>query len=173
MNAFINSQFSYAPLVSLSFSRTTNIRIYQLHYRALKCVYDDEFSTFQELWDKDQSITIHHESIQYLAIELYKVRSGEGPRLLNDIFQIRDIPENCVAKSLRSQRDFYNPHNPKTVRFGSETLRALGPKIWDAVPFYIKSATSVEAFKRLIKLWIPNECPCRKCQVFLAGVGFI
>ena len=173
MKAFINSQFAYAPLVSLFFSRTMNNKINKLHYRALKCVYQDDFSTFQELLDKDESVTIHHRSIQCLAIELYKVKSGNAPHLLNDIFQTRDIPENSVAKRLRSHKDFYNHQNPKTFKFGTETLRALGPKIWDLIPSHIKGATSVNAFRMLIKSWIPNECPCRKCQIYLAGVGFI
>ena len=51
---------------------------------------------------------------------------------------MRDIPENSIVANLRSQTDFYNNHNPKSVRFGTETLRALGPKIWDIIPPDIK-----------------------------------
>ena len=74
MKAFINSQFAYAPLVSLFFSRTMNNKINKLHYRALKCVYQDNFSTFQELLDKDESVKNHHKSIHCLAVELYEVK---------------------------------------------------------------------------------------------------
>ena len=54
MKAFIESQFAYSPLVSIFNSRILNNKINLLHYRALKVVYQDECSTFQELLIKDK-----------------------------------------------------------------------------------------------------------------------
>ena len=58
---------------------------------------------------------------------------------MNEIFTIRDIPENSLVANLRSQTNFYNYHNPKSVRFGTETLRALGLKIWNIIPLDTKN----------------------------------
>ena len=172
MMAFINSQFSYSPLVSLFYSRTLNNKINSLHYRALKFVYQD-LSSFQELLNKDNSVSIHHRNFQYLAIELYKVQSGNAPFLLREIFQRRSVPENSVVGNLRSQTTFYNYHNPRSVRFGTETLRDLGPKIWNIIPIDIKNSTSFTIFKQRIKNWVPTNCPCRLCRNYVEGIGFL
>ena len=173
MKAFIESQFAYSPLVSLFHSRILNNKINLLHYRALKFVYQDESSTFQELLIKDKSVSMHHRNLQYLAIELYKVKSGNAPFLMNEIFTTRDIPENSVVANLRSQTNFYNYHNPKSVRFGTETLRALGPKIWNIIPSDIKNSASLPIFKQKIKSWTPVNCPCRLCLNYVEGLGFV
>ena len=163
--AFINSQFSYSPFVSLFYSRTLNIKINLLHYRALKFVYQDFSSSFQELLTKDNSVSVHHRNLQYLAIELNKIKSGNAPFLLSEIFQKRSVPENSVVGNLRSQTIFYNYHNPRSVRFGTETLRDLGPKIWNIIPIDIKSSISLTIFKQRIKDWIPEN--------YDKGVGFL
>ena len=49
MKAFINSQFGYCPLVCMNHSRKLNNRINRSHERALRVVYNDEISTFDEL----------------------------------------------------------------------------------------------------------------------------
>ena len=73
MKAFIMSQFSYCRLVWMCHSRTSNNKINKLHERALRLVYDDTQSTFQELLNIDKSVTIHHRNLQMLGTELYKV----------------------------------------------------------------------------------------------------
>ena len=72
MKAFIESQFAYSPLVCIFHSRILNNKISLLHYRALKFVYQDEWSTFQELLIKDKSVSMRHRNLQYLAIELIR-----------------------------------------------------------------------------------------------------
>ena len=55
---------------------------------------------------------------------------------------------------------------------GTETLTFLGPRIWEIVPGYIKKSNSFEEFKLKIKLWNPENRPCRlivhaRCEVSL------
>ena len=166
MKAFIESQFAYCPLVGLFHSRALNTKINLLHYRTF--AHQDELSTSQELLIKDKSVSVHHRNIQFLAIELFKVLSGNAPFLVDEIFTRRVIPENSVLANLRSQTDFYNYHNPQSVR-----LRALGPKIWNIIPPDIKNSLSLAIFKRKIKKWVPVNCPCRLCLNYVEGVGFI
>ena len=50
----------------------------------LRLVYDDRQSTFEELFNKDKSVTNHHRNLQVLVIEWYKVYHGLAAEL--DIF---------------------------------------------------------------------------------------
>ena len=116
---------------------------------------------------------MYHRNLQYLAIELYKFKSGNAPFLLNEILTTRHIPENSVVANLRSQTNFYNYHIPKSDRFGTETLRALGPKIWNIIPLNIKNSASLAIFMQKIKCWTPVNCPCRLCLNYVEGIGFV
>ena len=50
VNAFILSQFGYCPLLWMFHSRKLNHRINSLHLRALRLVYQDNKSSFDELF---------------------------------------------------------------------------------------------------------------------------
>ena len=67
--AFIESQFNYCPLIWMFYSKTMNNKINRIHEKALRLVYSDHVSSFDELLEKDQSFSNHHRSIQSLAIE--------------------------------------------------------------------------------------------------------
>ena len=51
---FVTSQFNYCPLVWLCHSRTLINRINNIHLRALRIVYQDKKSSFEELLQKDK-----------------------------------------------------------------------------------------------------------------------
>ena len=59
MNSFFISQFNYCPLVWMCHSRLMNNKINRLHEKCLRIVYSDKTSSFEELLDKDGSVTIH------------------------------------------------------------------------------------------------------------------
>ena len=105
------------------YNRTTNNKINKLHERALRLVYDDYLSAFEELLEKDNSFTVHHYNIQTLCIELYKVFSGQSQIIFSDLFERKNINYN-----LRSQPDFVIPQ-VKSVYKGLNSLRYFGPII--------------------------------------------
>ena len=57
--SFVESQFSYCPLVWMFHSRTSNAKINRVHLRELRLVHKDYTSTFGELLERDQSFSIH------------------------------------------------------------------------------------------------------------------
>ena len=85
MKVFIASEFGYCPLVYMLHNRKLN-RVNKLHERALRIVYQDYASSFTELLKKDNSTTIHNRNIQFLTIELFKVKNGLSPPFMNEIF---------------------------------------------------------------------------------------
>ena len=168
MKAFIASEFDYCPLLWMFHSRKLNSRINKFHERALRIVYQDYVSSFTELLKKDKSTTIHNRNIQLLATELFKVKNGLSPAFMNEMF----VENAQHYYGLRKKTEFKR-NKVKTVYNGTETLTFLGPRIWEIVPDYIKKGNSFEEFKLKIKLWNPENCPCRLCKTFLPQVGFL
>ena len=76
MKAFIESQFSYCPLIWMFHSRGVSNKINHWHERSLRIVYQDNISSFEDLLKKDRSFTIHQRNIQSLVIELFKVKGN-------------------------------------------------------------------------------------------------
>ena len=140
-------------------SRKLNRRINYIHERAIRLVYDDYTSTFEELLQKDKSLTFHHKNIHQLAIEMYKVKNNLCPKPFRDLFSIKTNGKGFVLPKIR------------TVNMGEETVRYRGPKTWDMVPDEIKEAETLDIFKHRIKKWKPTGCTCRVCTVFVKGLG--
>ena len=166
LNAFINSQFGYCPLVWMFHSRHLNKKINNIHERSLRLVYDDTTSTFEELLKHDGSVTIHVRNLQLLATEIFKVVNGTGPEIMKEIFSLKESPRY-------DSRFPFNSNNIHTEKYGKETLTFLGPKIWSLVPNEIKKSKSILEFKKLIKTWNTDKCPCRLCKNFVADLGFV
>ena len=166
MNAFINSQFGYCPLVWMCHSRKMNNKINKIQERALRIMYDDANSMYEELLKKDGSVTIHEKNIQMLAIEIYKVINGISPEIMKEIFLLKE-------KDIYHSQFPFKSRNIRTVNYGTQSLGYLGPKIWSIIPENLKQVNSLNEFKIKIKKWKPTGCPCRLCKNYVYGVGFV
>ena len=166
MKSFVTSQFGYCPLIWIFHSRRLNNKINSIHERALRITYQDHISTFQELLNKDCSVSIHHRNLQALATEMFKIHRDLSPDILREIFVLKISLYNLRRDNTFERRQVHS------VYHGTESLSFLGPKIWDLVPLELKQLESLEVFKLKIKKWIPLECPCRLCQTYIQQVGF-
>ena len=167
MKAFIESQFSYCPLIWMFHSRTLNNNINRLHEKSLRLVYKEPHLTFEELLKKDKSFSIHHRNLQKLATEMYKTINNISPIFMKDVF-----PEREMSYVLRNKNPFQS-RNVHSVYNGTETLSFRGPKTWEMVPADIKKSTSLKEFKAKIKNWEPKGCMCRLCRTYVHNVGFV
>ena len=85
MKSFIISQFNYCPLIWMMYNRAIHNKINHIHEKALRIVYDDCSSSFEDLNEK-KSVTIHQHNLQQLAIEILKVKIGLALIIMNKIF---------------------------------------------------------------------------------------
>ena len=113
-------------------SRVINTRIDNLHYGTLRLIYQDNTSSFGGLLLKDGFVTSHYKNLQYLPIEMFKVKTGEGPTFMKELFDINDnLNSENVSANTRSQSLFYTPNIPKKVNTGLQAVRwAQTSGIW-------------------------------------------
>ena len=137
MNAFVMPQFPSSPLIRMFVNRTLNSKIYAMHFRALKIVYRDNVSTFDELLKRDNSVRFHHRNIQFLAIEIFKVKLGIAPSFMNDIFQKMLVSKESVVCALSSQPEFYNYNNPRQLRYVTLPLSAFCIMIFSNIIIFV------------------------------------
>ena len=164
MNAFIESLFSYCPLVWMFCnSRRLNKRINHIHERGLRIVHEDYTSSFSELLKINGSVSIHHRNIQLVAILMFKVNNGLCPEIMRDLFQLNADPNSRTTFVIPKVKGEY---------MGKLSLRYFGPVVWETMlPESYKGITGLEKFKNDIKDWIP-VCNCRLCKNYIAGLGF-
>ena len=117
---------------------------------------------------KDGSVSIHHRNIQAPATEFYKIKNGLSLELFTEIF----ARETGSHYNLRRCNDFRIP-STRTVYHGIESISFLGTKTWNILPNEIKQQTSLNSFKKSVKKWKPQDCPCRVCKVYINDVGFL
>ena len=164
MNAFINSQFSYCPLIWTFCSRELNDKMNRIHKRGLRLVYLDYTSSFEDLLKKDNSVTVHQRNIQLLAIEMFKVVRGLATKIMMDLF--------LFNLNTKNDKRFIRP-SVNSVWNGENSVRYFGPVVWDdMVPAKLKSIQTLEKFKTEVKTWIPT-CNCNLCKTYIRGVGFV
>ena len=81
------------------------------------------------------------------VFEIFKTLNNINPAFKNETFELK--------KTKRAVRNQYklNLEVPiiNKVTFGAKSIRYLGPKIWNSLPFHIKSSESLKTFKTIIK----------------------
>ena len=168
LKSFVQSQFSYSPLVWMLCSKVANKKINRVHYKFLKLLHDDNNSTYEQLLDKYGEFTVHQRNIQKLMIEMYKVKNELGPSLLNDIFKKAHYKGPNLRRDKIFHRSAINTH-----KYGEKSLGNIGNINWNLLPKQIKELKTLEEFKMEIKEWKTDKCKCYLCKDFLAGVGIV
>ena len=142
LNSFITSRFFYWPTVWMFHSRKLNERINHIHERALRIVYKDFHSSFEELIIQDNCLNIHHKNLQKLVTEIFKVKDGLSTELLNDVFEFIEKPY-----SLRTTSHFRS-RKICTTKYGKETPSYLAPNYGTLFQMNIKLLNQLKILRQ-------------------------
>ena len=99
---------------------------------------------------------------------MFKVSKGLCPEIVKGLFQFR----NEIPYNLRQRSQFHIPP-VRTVFNGTESIKFLGPKIWEHIPDETKELESLWQFKRAINQCKPTSCPCTLCRQYFYKIGFL
>ena len=67
-----------------------NNRINNIHECALRIVFRDDDSTFQQLLKQNNSSSIHQRNLQILAAKIFKRKNGLNPVIMGDVFKFKN-----------------------------------------------------------------------------------
>ena len=79
---------------------------------------------------------------------------------MNDIFKLKNTD---ILTRGKYKLNLEIP-KPNQATFGARNLRSYGPKIWNALPYHIKTSDNLNSFKGINKCWYGNHCTCRVCE---------
>ena len=94
-----------------------------IHERALRIVYRDYESTFQQLLKQNKSVPIHQRNLQILATEILKTKNGLNPVIMEDVFKFKNLVYNF------RNAETLNSSNVNSDKYGTEAINSLGAKI--------------------------------------------
>ena len=117
------------------YSRTLNNKINHIHERALRTVYSDYKSSFNELLNKDDAL---QKIVQNLAIEIYKYLHSLFWKILGENLKVNKI----VPHDLRMRNELFSRY-PKVVGYDTEAKTFVSPKSWALIPRNMKDSSSL------------------------------
>ena len=157
LNAVIMSNFSYCPLIWLFCSKAANNEINRTHKRALRTLYRDYESNFEELLDRDDTKTIHTKNLQNLMVEIYKSFNQLNPEYMWEFFIKKDVPYNLRTKELCKLLLV------SSQRYGFNSLSFMGSLLWNTLNDELRLTSSLIKFKKGISSWNGRSFTCYIC----------
>ena len=162
VESFVYSSFSYCPLVWYFSSSKSSQKIEQIQERALRFIYNDHTSSYNDMLVKSDKCTMLVARQRILCIEIFKTVTQLSPPFMQSIFKLRS--SNYSLRNLNNLAHF----RPNQTTFGSKsraTDLSIGPQIWNCLPNDMKSAENLKSFQNLIKQWDGPNCKCSACQL--------
>lgn len=140
INFFFSAQFNYCRLICMLHSRSNDNVIRNLHERSLRLIYNDK--NYEELLNKDNSISKSHRNIRALATEFFKTKNDLSRKIVSEI----SAHETESHHNIR-QCNVFRITSFCTMCHGSTSVLVLGPKLQSILLDEIKQQTSLNSLK--------------------------
>ena len=158
-NAFINSQFNYAPLVWMFAGKTSINKICKIHHRTLQVIHNDYQKSYDELLDINKDVNIHQKHLRILALEVFKSITHVNPEFMWSYFN-----ENTIPYNLRNGNRLLLLPPAKSVKSGITSLIFRGSLLWNNLPLNLKTCQTINEFKLELKRLGRIPCTYTVCR---------
>ena len=158
-HTFILSNFNYCPLAWHFCSESNSKKLEKIQERALRFVYDDFKSTYEELLKRANIPCLHIKRIRTMAVETFRILNDMSPPVLSDLVRIRD----CSSYNFRYQNVLQVPQ-VRTTKYGKKSFRFAAAVLWNSFPDNFRQVSSFNQFKALISNWSGKDCKCNLCR---------
>ena len=140
--SFVASNFNYCPLVWHFCGKTNNQKLEKIQERALKIIYSDYESSYEELLEKSNSSTLLIARLRLLLCEIFKSLKELNTKYVSEIFVKKELPYNF--------RNSCKLHQPitKTTTYGLRSVLSTGAELWNDLSPVLSDETDLSDFKR-------------------------
>ena len=94
--------------------------------------------------------------LRCLALKIFKTVNNLNP------YYMKEILSKTTNLAHRPLGINFNKNN--TIKYGSNSLRSLGPCIWNSLPREIKKEMDYKKFKNYMNDWFGLKCKCNMCS---------
>jgi len=152
--AYIQPHFDYCCIIWGNTTQQNINTLLRLQRRACKYILGQDYISLRESMSEINIMTFDQRIIFQKAVTMYKIMNNLVPNYLNEHFQLRHCNSVTSDMTLRnvSNMDLYIPR-PRCEMY-KKSLEYSGPKIWNCLPFEIKTSRSLNIFKTKCKVWI-------------------
>ena len=148
--------------------RTSDNMINEVHERALRVILNNHESDFETLLQNNNDLCNHDRNIQTLLIKIFKIKKGFASLIMGSILKGRNNTYN-----VRNFQEFETERKRAVKKSCLETIRYSSPQLWSLLPEHTRQLNSIDQFKRSVRQWVCNTCPCRLSKVYLQTVRFL
>ena len=121
-----------------------------------RLLHNDIANNYAELLKKSDKATMEIKRQLCLALEIFKTVNNLNP------YYMKEILSKTANRTHRPLDINFNQDN--TTRCRSNSLRNLGPHIWNYLPREIKEETEYEKFRNYMSDWFGLKCKCDMCS---------
>ena len=89
LNTFFLLQLNYCPLTWMCHSLAKNIKLNRLHERCLRILYNDKVSNFEQILEKESSVSMQKSDFRFSAVDTFKVVKGLVPTIVNGLLPLK------------------------------------------------------------------------------------
>ena len=140
-NAFINSQFIYAPIIWMFCRKNQYLKIQKIHHKALKVVFNSD-DGYDELLQMINEIVIHQRHLHALICEVFKSLNNSNPEFMWSYFTFKNITYNVRNGPL------LKIPKAKSTYYGINSVHFRACLFWNGLPQSVKHSESILQLKR-------------------------
>ena len=156
-NAFINSQFNYAPLVWMFCRKKQYLKIQKIHHKALKVVYNSN-KNYDELLRNNNEVSIHQSHLHALICEVFKSLNNLNPEFMWLHFVFKNLTCNIRKGPLLTLPA------AKSTSYGINSVVFRTCLLWNSLSQSIKHSESFVELKTKMKDLANIGVSCVLCR---------
>ena len=143
---FILLHFNYCSETWNFCSESATDKLERLNERAIRFVFRDTYTSYSELLNALGLSSLKQQRLIKITLSIFNaVHNSLAPKSIQDLI----VHRKNVSYNLRGDYILSLP-KPKSTTYGLNSVRYIGPKLWNSIPNMFRNITNFKSFKRSI-----------------------